>query len=569
MSGKRGRWERRLVAALAVVGLAAAGAAHDRRDDAVGRSSFPLFRLILSGNDIAHFDRIYSRLEGDTPDAQFYRDHNRWRRAQLRYDGVFYNVWVKSHGRDPDGHSVERDGHRFISLSIRMAPGDRVGGLNKFKLIVRENLERMQPLVMKLARDAQVLVQDHRLVRVQINDRREKLYYFSNRLDDEYAEAAGQAALRIFSYDYPEGGGTDKALVYSDSTQYGRSANDFSEHFRRTLTQMEVLPNEWEPLLHRYSEFNAAISGFGAADPADFFDLEYLGRYETIRYVLGLEGHGFLKGNLRVFLNTANGKFYPALNRDNCPSILDLSGSRTPELQLNTYRGGFDPNSLPMFNFVARSDLVRQAIYRAVYRFIVQDGLRLVRELEQGLVEDGSLTPAEVASVRSAAPVCSETGASTVWSGVSDGREESRAGLTSNMQSLRRYLERSAPEYSARLSRGRVVLAIRPDSMAELRVKALTIGVRAGARTVNSPVRVHVTEYPGAQGDPRLDSVAVDWLPDSRFDVSRALADARFATGLDSSIPPAALPPLPRINVRWMAGLEAERSPRAGSALRA
>ena len=45
---------------------------------------------------------------------------------------------------------------------------------------------------------------------------------------------------------------------------------------------------------------------------------------------------------------------------------------------------------------------MRQAIYRAVYRFIVQDGARLIRELEPGLVEDGSLAPAEVAIV----PTC-------------------------------------------------------------------------------------------------------------------------------------------------------------------
>ena len=177
MHGTRVRWERRLIAVLAVVALAAAWTDHGRSDDAAGRSGLPLIGLILSGNDIAHFERIYARLEGDIPDAQFYRDHNRWRRAQLRYDGVIYHVRVKSHGRNPTDHSFVRDGQRFISLSIRMTPGDRVGGLNEFKLIVRENLEPMQPLVMKLARDAQVLVQDHSLVRVQINDRREKLYY--------------------------------------------------------------------------------------------------------------------------------------------------------------------------------------------------------------------------------------------------------------------------------------------------------------------------------------------------------------------------------------------------------
>ena len=91
------------MAALAVVGLAAAGVAHDRRDDAAGRSSLPLIGLILSGDDIAHFERIYTRLLSDNPDRQFYRDHNGWRRAQLRCDGAVYNVRVKSHGREPNG----------------------------------------------------------------------------------------------------------------------------------------------------------------------------------------------------------------------------------------------------------------------------------------------------------------------------------------------------------------------------------------------------------------------------------------------------------------------------------
>ena len=555
MSGKRGRWQRRLMAVLAVVGLVAAVAAYDRSGGAAGRSSLPLIGLILSGSDIAHFERIYARLVSDNPDPQFYRDHNGWRRAQLRYDGAVYNVRVKSHGREPHGHWVERDGQRFISLSVRMAPGDRVEGLNRFKLIVRENLIEAQPLVMRMAREAHVLVQDHRLVRVRINNRREKLFYFSNLLDDEYAEAAGQASLRTVSYDYPEDGGTDKALVYSDSPQYRGNTYDFPEHFTRALTQMGAPRNEWEPLLRRYSEFNTVISGFGAADPADFFDLEYLERYEALRYVLGLEGHGFIQGNLRVFLNTANGKFYPALGRDNSPSVLDLSGSRTPELQLNTYPEEFDPRALPMFHFVANSDRMRQAIYRAVYRFIVQDGARLVRDLERGLVEGGSLPPAEVAIVRPAAQADSGTGAATTGSGVPVGRGEPREVVTSNIQSLRQYLERSAPEYSAQLSRGRIVLEIRPDSMSELGVKSLTVGVRAGARTVDTQVTVHVTEDPGARGVPRSDSVSVDWLADDRLDVSPALADARLSTGLDRSIPPS----VPEVNVRWVPDLDANR----------
>ena len=539
------------MAVLAVVGLVAAGAAYDRSDGPAGRSSLPLIGLTLSGDDIAHFERIYTRLLSDNPGRQFYRDHNGWRRAQLRYDGVVYNVRVKSHGRAPNLHSVERDGHRFISLSIRMAPGDRVAGLNRFKLIVRENLTEPQPLVIRMAREAHVLVQDHRLVRVRINNRREKLFYFTNLLDDEYAEAAGQASLRTVTYDYDDGR-TDKALVYSDSPRYRGNNYDFPEHFRRALTQMGVPREDWDPLLRRYSAFNTEISGHGAADPADFFDLEYLGRYEAIRYVLGLHIHGFVLGNLRVFLNTANGKFYPALGRDDFPLTLDFSGSRTPEQQLNT-----DTNlelALPMFHFVASSDRVRQVIYRAVYRFIVEDGARLIQELERGLVEGGALAPAELAIVRPVARDGSRWGAATARSGVAVGRGESRAIVTSNIQSLRQYLERSAPSYSAQLSRGRIVLEIRPNSMSELGVKRLTIGVQAGARTVDTPVTVHVTEGPGAAGDPRSASVAVNSLANGRLDVSRALADARFATGLDRSIPQ-----WPEINVRWVPGLDADR----------
>ena len=538
------------MAVLAVVGLAAAWAQHDRSDDSAGRSSLPLIGLILSGDDTAHFERIYTRIVSDNPDHRFYRDHNRWRRAQLRYDGVVYNVRVKSHGRMPDHHWVERDGYRFISLNIRMAPGDRVAGLNRFKLIVRENLRETQQLVMTAAREAHVLVQDHRLVRVRINNRREKLFYFSNLLDDEYAEWAGQASLRNVTYDYDDGW-SDKSLVFTDHPQYIDTTFDFEEHFRRALTQMGVLRDDWDPLLRRYSAFNTAIRGDSAADPAEFFDLEYLGRYETVRYVLGLDLHGFFRNNFRVFLNTANGKFYPALSRDDYPSTLDLSGSRTPEQQLNNYTGL--ALALPMFHFMASSDRVRQVIYRAVYRFIVEDGARLVQEIERGLVAGGALAPTELAIVRPAARAGSDTDVATTWPLLTVGRGESRAMLTSNIQSLRQYLERSAPAYSAQLSRGRIVLEIRPDSMSELSVKTLTVGVRAGTQTVDTPVRVHVTEDPGAKGDPMSKSAAVDWLADGRLDVSRALTQARFATDLDRSNPQ------PEIHIRWVPGLDADR----------
>ena len=324
-------------------------------------------------------------------------------------------------------------------------------------------------------------------------------------------EAAGQASLRTVTYDNPEGAGSDKALVYSDSRRYRGSTDDFQEHFRRALTQLEVPRNDWEPLLRRYTAFNAAVSGVGAADPEDFFDIEYLGRYETIRYVLGLEGHGFVQGNLRVFLNTANGKFYPALGRDNLPSLLDLSGSRTPELQLNTWPRGVTIMRSRCSTSWPAATACDTRFTRAVYRFIVQDGMRLVRELEKGLVEGGALTPTDVAITRLAVRAGSETVVASAGSGVTFGREEARKILTSNIQSLRQYLERSAPAFSAQLSRGRIVLEIRPDSMSELSVKT-TDGRRAGRHPDGGHPGHGARQQrgTGAAGDPRSASAVVN-----------------------------------------------------------
>ena len=269
------------MAVLAVVGLVTAGAAYDRVRRRGGTGRCPADRVDLVRQRRRTLRKHLRSSLGRQSRTPVLPRTQRWRRAQLRYDGTVYTVQVKSHGRDPDGHSVERDGHRFISLSIKMAPGDRIAGLNRFKLIVGENLVETQQLVMTAAREAHVLVQDHRLVRVRINDWPDQLFHFSNLLDDEYTEAAAQASLRIVTYDYPDDSVADKALVYTDSLHYRDNTFDFPDHFRRAMAQLETPPDDWEPLLRRYSDFNSAIRGDSAADPAEFFDLEYLGRYEA------------------------------------------------------------------------------------------------------------------------------------------------------------------------------------------------------------------------------------------------------------------------------------------------
>ena len=523
-------------------------------------ADIPLVRLHLSGADVAHFERLHTYLDGPPRNPPRYRQENTWRRAQLGYDGRLYDIRVRSHGREPDGHSERLAGwrYRFISLTISLAAGERILGLNRFKLIVRRAFPDAAP-IMGMARHVGAFAQDHRLVRVRINNWPEHLVYFSNVLDDGYLESIGFAPFRRISYDYPETGYSEKldhrtsdhSLIYTDGLPLEFEPEAFRRRFKLALAQMEIPESEWEPLFERYAAFNAALSGSAATDtdPTEFLDPDYMQRYETARYVLGLSGHGSGFGNLRVVLNTANGKFYPAFNRDNERSELDLSGGRIPELQINNLGSGFNiPLALPLFRYAAASAPLRQRVYREIYRFIEriaagdggpaagagrpEAGCR--RPFVGGLPFVGEARPVGAAPCGADSPPSPDLVAGTVAS--------------SNIESLRTYLEAAAPEFAARVTPERLTVSIRPNSMSALRVQRLTIGGVHG----QDPVRVDVTEGISPRENLVVEAHPAAVREDGTVDLGGALVDARFFTGVDLL---EAAPPL-RVNIRWIAGLE-------------
>ena len=340
-------------------------------------------------------------------------------------------------------------------------------------------------------------------------------------------------------------------MIYVDSSAVPYRTFDpavFRGRFELALAQREIPEREREPLFERYAAFNAAITGSAEAvtDPLEFLDLAYMQRYETARYVLGLDGHGSQFGNLRVLLNTANGKFYPAFNRDDAMGKLNLSTERTPELQINMQYG---ERALPLFQYAATSDRLRQQIYRGIYEFIkagdggpADDPGRprpdCRRPFVGGLPFVGEVRPA---------------GATQCKVGSTPPPDIFNETASSNVESLRTYLETSAPEFSARLAPERLSLTIQPNSMSALRVETLEIGGDPG----QGPVRVDVTEMRGGRESPVLASHTSALRSDRTLDLGSALVDARFFTGLDLTRLP---PPLPHVNVRWIAGLEeAER----------
>ena len=553
------------MAALGVVAVSAMvlmdgglfGDVPDRPTGAPSAVELPLIELHLSRNDVAHFEQIYTHLDGPQPNLQRYQDENAWRRAQLGYDGRLYAIQVKSHGRVPGGHSEWSDNgwYRFISLSIKLEAGERIHGLNRFKLIVPSGLESHASPVMSMATHIGAFVQDHHLVRVRINNRPGHRYYFSNSLDQWYLESIGFAPFRRIRYDFPERSwnehGGDTSLIYAGG-EWEFDAREYRHPFELGLAQMEVPEREWESLFQRYAAFNAAISGNALTntDPAEFLDPAYLQRFEIARYVLGLKGSGFVYGNLRVLFNTANGKFYPAFNRDNEMMELDLRGGRTPELQINKLQDGGYANALPLFHYVATSDRLRQRVYRGLYEFI-----DTIETEDRGSVDGRRAQPGSDCRDRpfvGGLPFVGEVPPDVTPCGarrVPPPDILDDATIAANIESLRTYLEASAPEFSAGVSHDRSTLVIRPNSMSALRVETLTIG----ANYAQGYVRVDVNEVQGARETRVVESHVAAVRADGTVDLGGALVDARLSTGLDLAFAPL---PLPDVHVRWITGLE-------------
>ena len=533
------------VVALSVTVLTHGGLFGKVSDAPPGVAELPLLRLHLSGADVGHFERIYAHLD-PLGSSQRYQEENSWRRAQLVYGDRSYDVKVKSHGRDPDNHSETSDDgrYRFISLSVKLEAGERIHGLNRFKLIVPEAIPHAAP-IMSMAKHVGAFVQDHRPVRVRINNWPAHRFYFSNVLDERYLETIG------FS---PFHGDSDHLLIYSNYWRYRQSdAAAIRLRFELAQVQMETPESEWDPLLERYAAFNAALSGSTGTDtdPMEFLDPAYMQRYETVRYVLGFNGHGYLPGNLRMFLNTANGKFYPGFSRDHELTALDLTDGRTPEFQIDTFpdENDGDERPLPLFHYAATSDQLRQRVYRGIYEFI------------QSTVEwDGA-----PAGGGRGGPDCNDRpffvgGLPFVGEARPPGGTLCGASTTlpptivddivaSNIESLRTWLETSAPEFSARVTPQRLHLTIRPNSMSALRVDTLTIGAEHG----HAPVRVNVTDVHGPRERRVVESYPVAVRADGTVDLSSALVDARLFTGLDLT---QSAPPLPKADIRWIDGLE-------------
>ncbi len=427
---------------------------YDKDMPGVGRKmKLPLFQIVLSRKDVVHFSELYGKYEDPAFGSRYYTQNNKWRKASLIFNGKTYKIKIKSHGRAPTGH---RRGN-YISYSIKLRKGEQINNAKRFNLIIRDRVFSYQLFVNELAEYFGIISQKREAISVRVNNWDEKLYYLENRLDDAFMEAEKKSSYRIFSYSSSSLASSDKALISHDSEF---NSKELQHKFKEVFKDSEYPEKHREAIYERYSDLNKAISNKNFEELENYFDIEYITSFEAVRALSGLIGHGLINGNFYVFFDTASGKFYPTIRRDNIPSKLNLDGQKTPEQLGNLWTAhDGDVFKFPLFYLLSQNDQIRQKKYRKIYQFITNDGEKSRKQF-QDLVENNRKTH---------------------YAGwlklLLSGLFPYNDIVGHNMNVLKEYLENSSPQISLSSNDQSLMVELEPASMSAIGFKQLRINL--------------------------------------------------------------------------------------------
>ena len=436
---------------------------HDGEVANVGKTmELPLLHMFFPRKDIAHFYELYRRYE--TGDKAYYLENNKWRKVQLEYNGKQYKIKAKSHAKSPSRHKKGK----HISLSIKLMGKEQIANTNRFNLIIREKISFWAVIYLDLASRFNLLAQEIKPIRVAINDWEEKIYYFEHRLNDKYMESINKASFKILRhspFDERLGGTRDKSLIVPSEILSSRNQEflqeDFGNKFNVAFKKSSFPEKYKKEIYEHYLDFNLSLKKGNYKNAVKYLDFDYITSFIAATAIGGFDGHMFNPGNLYVFLDIANGKFYPLFVRDSKASLLGINEGETlgQSLLHNVYLQGQQPYSFDLFHAVLRNDHFRQEIYNKLYRFIGNSGDETISQHKKIWI-----STAEMHYLGWLKIVLDRLGI-----------QKYKDFTGQNMKTIKLYLETSNPEISVLPIDNGVILEVQPMSMSALRFNKLVL----------------------------------------------------------------------------------------------
>ena len=490
------------------------------RQKVIGASlgeDIPMIKLVLSRKDVAHFTELYRRYEAEGGGQGYYNQNNQWKKAELFYKGIKYKIKIKSHGRNPTSHRVGK----YISFGIKLRGNHQINNANRFNLLIHERIPSRYSLTKDLASRFDLLIQKQNLVNIKINDWEEKLYYFEHRLNSSFMEAQGNSSLKLFKYDVSELEIEDKSLILAEN----RHIIDFdpllySQMFKESMEAEGFIGKNGEGILERYLALNQAIVNNKSQEIHSFFDEDYITSFNAVRLILGYTGHGSVRGNLYIFFNMANGKFYPILTRDHTPDYLPKNG--TIENKINVWGIISDTTrvfKLPLFHLLSQNDHLRQITYKKLFHFIQQEEDRLPNLHKKTVIDLQKIY--YLGFLKEFLRMI----------GIGIFKDITKT----NFKLLKQYLNDAKPQINLSGKEGKLLISLKPNSMSGLRIKKFLI--QLPSTFANQSLRLTRLSW----FEPKKDIINSDRAeamvkvgPKGQIDLHKTLSELSFFDALDS-----------------------------------
>ena len=306
------------------------------------------------------FDLIYRKYDTDYSSKKYksfvnyLNKNNTWEKAKLTYLNKTYHVLVKLHGKTPSQH-FEND---YYSLGIKMLGDEKINDVSRFNLIVYWRNRYKPDLIKFLAKKMNLNFKENILTKIKINNKREKLYYFEFRLNQEYFKKTNKNDFIRLK------GKNDHSLIYCVG-----DIETYKPRLKKAINKIDTNDSIKNIIYNEYLSLSKSIYDKDLEKVLTHFDVDYLSRVQAFRYLYSDNGHGFYGGNLLMVLNTSNLKFYPILHRDNSP--------RFKKQKISGQFNGSDliGNAGPLFNTLSKSKILSEKTKNYLTKLLLQSNI--------------------------------------------------------------------------------------------------------------------------------------------------------------------------------------------------
>ena len=470
------------------------------------RDYLPKFEFFLTKNDL-NFIKKQTILIKTNLDK--YRKTNKWRQGILKFNGDFYSISWKIHGKSPKNQISLP----IPSINIKLNRKELIYNSNKFSLIIYNRLCRDVNSIEYVANCFNLPVRKHPLVNVRINNGNNELFYFEPRYDSHFMKNYNhQNLIRLKS--------TIEDKSYISDGYISKSIR--TKNIIKKLNKTNFSKNVKIQIIKSYNNLNNCITSFNSDSISKFFDNENLTNFMAARLISGCNSHGLYRSNFYLFFDTLSNKFYTCFNRDEKTSILK---NDSIEFHMHKFIVN-DIQTLPPFKpyfttTVLMNDTLRQIHYKKAYKFISKNEYNFHYDLQKEYNKREKMHFPE-------------------WIKSCDGLTHliAKPYFDTNATILKNYLSKSEPIINIKTTDSKISLDIKPQSNAALRFKSFTIKNTSNVKFECGSINLKITSYSTDEPKKVSSLNAKVNLNNGELNISNEMSKYFHCDGLDNNLLP-------------------------------